>query len=252
MINQEELQSYLNDYLACEKFVDYAPNGLQIEGRTAIKRIATAVTASYEAILEAISLKVDALLVHHGYFWRQEEATITGIKRRRIGELISHNINLFAYHLPLDCHPEIGNNILFGQLFGVTGNKGHLANKIPDLLMTGTLPKPLQSEALYNIILEKLDRAPIHVACHHKPIHRIAWCTGAAQDLIEQAFDLGVDAYLSGEISERTYYQAKELGIHYFACGHHATERYGIQALGEHLSQQFSLEHHFIDSLNPV
>ena len=252
MISRDELASYLHDYLACNSFVDYAPNGIQVEGRSTISRIFTAVTASEAVIKQAAIQHADALLVHHGYFWRGEEAVICGMKHRRISQLIAHDINLYAYHLPLDCHPEVGNNACLGRLLGVDSIKMHTVGKTPNLLWSGSLSKPLAALELSDHIHKKLKRAPLHVTGTDKPIHRIAWCSGAAQDYIEEADRLGVDAYLSGEISERTYYQAQELGIHYFACGHHATERYGIQAIGQHLSERFQLHHQFIDSDNPV
>ena len=252
MIKRNELAIYLHKYLDCDKFNDYAPNGMQVEGASTISRIATAVTASEAVIKKAVASRADALLVHHGYFWKGENAVITGMKRRRIGELISHNINLFAYHLPLDCHPDIGNNACLGRLLDVGSVCMHPAGKTANLLWSGTLTNPLTAEELATFISKKLNRVHMHVPGADKPIQRLAWCSGSAQDFIEEAYRLEVDAYLSGEISERTYYQAQELGVHYFACGHHATERYGVQALGAHLGERFGLEHQFIDSHNPV
>ena len=252
MITRDELAIYLHEYLACDGFNDYAPNGVQVEGSSTITKICTAVTASEAIIKKAVAQNAEALLVHHGYFWRGEDAVISGMKRKRIGQLIAHNINLYAYHLPLDCHPTIGNNACLGRLLGVDSIKMHTVGKTTNLLWSGTLSKPLTAQEFSAIIGEKLKRVPLYVSGTDKPIQRVAWCSGAAQDYIEDANQLGVDAYLSGEISERTYYQAQELGIHYFACGHHATERYGIQALGHHLNERFGLQHQFIDSDNPV
>ncbi len=252
MITRDELATYLHDYLVCDAFNDYAPNGVQVEGGSTIRRICTTVTASEASIKKAAAQHADALLVHHGYFWRGEDAVITGMKRQRIGQLIVHNINLFAYHLPLDCHPDVGNNACLGRLLGVNAVRTHTVGKTINLLWTGTLPKPMSAQDFSVEIQEKLGRSPLVVSGTDKVIERIAWCSGAAQDYIEDAYRLGVDAFLSGEISERTYYQAQELGIHYFSCGHHATERYGIQALGQHLSEHFNLQHQFIDSENPV
>ena len=251
-MTRDELTQYLHEYLGCDNFNDYAPNGVQVEGRSTINLICTAVTASEAIIKEAVALQADVLLVHHGYFWRGEDSVITGMKRRRIGELIKHNMNLYAYHLPLDCHPDIGNNACLGRLLGISAVHRHSAGKTPNLLWSGTLGKPLTAEEFSDRLSKILNRMPLHVSGTDKLIERIAWCSGAAQDFIEDAHRLGVDAYLSGEISERTYYQAQELGIHYFACGHHATERYGIQALGAHISERFELDHQFIDSNNPV
>ncbi len=252
MIARDELGIYLHDYLACDMFNDYAPNGLQVEGNHTIQRICTAVTASEAVIKKAASMQADTLLTHHGYFWRGEDATMTGMKRQRIGGLINCNMNLFAYHLPLDCHPIVGNNARLATVLGFGDVQMHTAGKTSNLLWSGTLSKSLTVAKLSELISKKLQRVPLHVSGSDKLIKKVAWCSGAAQDFIQEASLLGVDAYLSGEISERTYYQAQELGIHYFSCGHHATERYGIQALGEHLRERFALEHHFIDSENPV
>jgi len=252
VITRDELAVYLDDFLACKSFNDYAPNGVQIAGMPTINHICTAVTASQDVINKAVTLQADALLVHHGYFWRGEDPVITGIKRERIGQLITHNINLYAYHLPLDCHPDLGNNACFAELLGIESVSMHPAGKTANLLWTGTLAQPLSAVGLADYLGQKLKREPLLVSGSDKPISRVAWCTGAAQDFIEEAHRLGVDAYISGEISERTYYQAQELGIHYYACGHHASERYGIQALGHHLSGRFELRHQFIDSANPV
>lgn len=252
MIVRDELTVYLQTLLACDRYSDYAPNGLQIEGRATIKRICTAVTASQFIISRAAAMQADALLVHHGYFWRGEDPAMTGMKRRRIGQLMKEDISLYAYHLPLDCHPELGNNACLGQLLGVREITTHQGGKTPNLLWSGTLPEALTAGELSAHIDQKLKREPLHVSGTEKPIKRVAWCSGAAQDFIEEAHQLGVDAYLSGEISERTFYQAHELEMHYFSCGHHATERYGIQALGQHLVERFDLQHQFIDSDNPV
>ena len=252
MVTRDELALYLNEYLACDGFNDYAPNGLQVEGRCGITRICTAVTASQAVIAEAITLNADALLVHHGYFWRGEALTITGIKRQRIGQLIHHDVNLYAYHLPLDCHLELGNNACLGQLLELQNIKTHSVGKTPNLLWSGMLAAPMTAGELSDFMGKKLRREPLCISGTTKPIQHLAWCSGGAQDYIDDAYHLGVDAYMSGEISERTYYQAQELSMHYFACGHHATERYGIQALGQHLATRFGIQHQFIDSANPV
>jgi dinuclear metal center YbgI/SA1388 family protein len=252
MISRDELGDYLHDYLGCDGFSDYAPNGLQVEGNPSIHRICTAVTAAEAIIKKAGALKADALLTHHGYFWRGEAPALIGMKRRRVGQLITHNMNLFAYHLPLDCHPVVGNNACLADLLGVSNIQMHTAGKTPNLLWSGTLNHALTAASFSELISKKLKRMPLYVSGTEKRIQHVAWCSGAAQDFIEEAHLLGADAYLSGEISERTYYQAQELGLHYFSCGHHATERYGIQALGLHLSEHFALEHQFIDSDNPV
>ncbi|MCW8407933.1 Nif3-like dinuclear metal center hexameric protein [Legionella sp. PATHC035] len=252
MITREELSLYLHQFLECGRYNDYAPNGMQVEGREHIKRICTAVTASGDVISQAIAWSADALLVHHGYFWRGEASMIIGMKRQRIYKLLCNELNLFAYHLPLDCHPELGNNACLAKLFEVDLVHTHRAGNTDNLLWSGKLNQTMIPTEFNEYLAKKLQRNPLLICGGEKPITHIAWCSGGAQDFIEEAYRLGVDAYISGEISERTYYQAKELGIHYYSCGHHATERYGIQALGNHLSSQFELEHLFIDSDNPV
>lgn len=252
MISRDELGAYVYDFLHCANIDDYAPNGLQVEGRNQIERICTAVTASKEAIHAAAMMKADALLVHHGYFWKGESQVITGSKYQRIKALMDCDMSLFAYHLPLDCHLELGNNACLGARMGIVDCVSHKTGKVANLLWSGQLQQPLTLDAFSQQLMHVLDREPLCIKAHDQLIHRVAWCSGGAQDLIEEANRLQVDAYLSGEISERTYYQAKELGINYLSCGHHATERYGIQALGEHLALTFSLQHHFIDSDNPV
>ncbi len=252
MITQKELVTYLQQLLSCDRYNDYAPNGLQVEGKEAIQRICTAVTASDDVILQAISHKADALLVHHGYFWRGESPLITGMKRQRIQKLLAHDINLLAYHLPLDCHLELGNNACLAKLFAMESVQMHRAAGTDNLLWSGQFDQNMSGNELAAFLAKKLDREPLVVAGPDQLIKKIAWCSGGAQDFIEEAKRLGVDAYISGEISERTYYQAKELGLWYYSCGHHATERYGIQALGEYIAAYFQLEHVFIDSENPV
>lgn len=252
MTTRNELIDYLDGYLLPNDYKDYAPNGLQVEGAFKLKRIRTAVTASEDVIQKACEDNADALLVHHGYFWRGEAAPICGMKRTRIAALLKHDMNLLAYHLPLDCHPEIGNNACMARRLKLQDVESHTISNTPNLLWTGKLPKAQDADAFGEVIAKAFDRSPLCLSGSDKPIQRIAFCTGGAQDFIEDAAALGVDAYLSGEVSERTYYQARELGLHYFACGHHATERDGIHALGEHLALRFGLEHAFIDSDNPV
>ena len=252
MIDRDDLAIYLHDFLACDDFNDYAPNGIQVEGKSRIHRISTAVTASLDVIKKAIAQGSDALFVHHGYFWKGEEPSLRGIKCERIRHLMGHDITLYAYHLPLDCHPEVGNNACLAKRLELDAIQRHTVANTRDLLWAGKLLKPVRAEDLLPRLSQTFNRVPLHLAGSDKPIQHIAFCGGGAQDFIVDAHRLGADAYLSGEVSERTYYQAQELGIHYFACGHHATERYGIQALGEYVSARFQLEHHYIDSDNPV
>ena len=243
------LDAYLADYLRVQDFRDYCPNGLQVEGRGEVTRIVTGVTASAALLEVAVAEHADALIVHHGYFWRGEDGRITGMRRRRLGLLIENDINLFAYHLPLDVHPEVGNNAMLAQQLGLNVETRFGEQ---DIAVLGTIATGATAGSFARTITEKLGRAPLLIGDAARPLRRVAWCTGGAQGLFEQAIALGVDAYLSGEISEQTVHLARESGVAYIAAGHHATERYGVQALGAHLAQRFGLEHRFIEIDNPV
>lgn len=252
MVSLRELVSYLDSALETDKFRDYCPNGLQIEGRAEVRRLVAGVTASQALVDAAASAGADALLVHHGYFWKGEDAALTGLKRQRIATLLRHDISLLAYHLPLDAHPEFGNNAELGRRLGfeMRGQFGpHLQ---PQIGLFGELPEAATGQALARHIGQVLGREPVYVAAGSHPIRTVGWCTGAAQGYIEHAARLGLDAYISGEISEQTVHIARETGTHFFAAGHHATERYGAEALGRHLSHHFSLEFEFIDIDNPA
>lgn len=252
MIGRDALATYLDQYLSAQAIPDYAPNGLQIEGRSDIRKLCTAVSISQSVIQAAIEWHADAILVHHGFFWRGERSVLTGVRRHRIGDLLGQNLNLFAYHLPLDLHPIVGNNACLAQRLPVANLSQHDLEKLPKGLWAGDLIAPATPQELGTLLQQSLLQAPIHIAAQRPQIQRIAWCSGAAQDLLEDAQRLGVDAYLSGEISERTYDLAQELNIHYYACGHHATERYGVQALAAHLEEKFGIEHRFIETNNPI
>jgi len=251
-MDRNKIVAHLNDLLKIDDFKDYAPNGLQIEGAENIDTICTAVTASQEVIDSAIQYGAQALLVHHGYFWSGEAPVITGIKRQRIASLLANNMNLLAYHLPLDCHPDLGNNKGLGDALGIRNMQAFQGGKVASLLWSGNFETPLSMEELAEKLSGILKRTPQVIKAHQKPIGKIAWCTGAAQDLLAQAKELEADAYISGEISERTFYQAMESNIIYFAAGHHATERFGVQQLGEYLQNTFKIQHHFIDAPNPI
>jgi len=248
MASRQELEQHIKEQLQVDRFKDYCPNGLQVEGTATIRKLVSGVTASQALIDAAIEQGADALLVHHGYFWKGESAVISGIKRRRVKRLLDHDLNLFAYHLPLDAHPELGNNAQLGHLLNFVheGTAGDM-----DILCYGKTQQLMTGEQLASEIETALQRVPQHISAETE-IQRVAWCTGAAQSYIEQAVDLGVDAFVSGEISEQTVHIARETGIHYYAAGHHATERYGVQALGQHLAETYGLEHTFIDIDNPV
>ena len=245
----DALNDYLNTLLQPERFSDYCPNGLQVEGKQEINKIVTGVTASMALLQAAHKANADAVLVHHGYFWRGEALPIIGIKKRRIQFLLQHDINLFAYHLPLDAHAELGNNVMLAKRLGLTVT-GRAGDK--DMLLLAELNQPQTLQALVETIARKLQRTPQVIGDLSQPIKRIALCTGAAQAYIEQAVEAGADVYISGEISEQTVHVARESGMSYISAGHHATERYGIQALGAHLAQKFDLQHQFIDIDNPV
>ncbi len=249
MTDRQDITRYIDELLNVNQFRDYCPNGLQVEGRTDIEHIVSGVTASQALIEAAIEQQADALLVHHGYFWKGEEPCITGLKRERIVRLLENDINLLAYHLPLDAHKELGNNAQLAQKLGfqVEGSAGDT-----DLIWYGSLPASCSASELAAQIDTALGRTPLYIEASKELITRVAWCTGAAQGYIEQAAALGVQAFISGEISEQTVHQARELGLSYFSAGHHATERYGVQALGEHLAKQFKIRHTFADIDNPV
>lgn len=252
MIKRDALLSALDRELRADKFRDYCPNGLQVEGRETIRRLVTGVTASQALLDAAVVEQADAILVHHGYFWKNEDARVRGMKKQRLQTLLRHDINLFAYHLPLDAHPQLGNNAALARVLALEVDGGLEPDNPLSVGLVGRLPHPMSPETFVDYVESRLGRAVQHIGESEDEIETLAWCTGAAQGFIEQAEALGVDAYLSGEISEPTVHVARETGIHYFACGHHATERYGVQALGEWLERQFGIEHIFIDIDNPV
>ena len=251
-VSLKELELELKKVLRPEQFKDYCPNGLQVEGRKEISKLVTGVTACQELITAAAEAGADALLVHHGYFWRGEDQSISGIKKVRIEALLKHELSLLAYHLPLDVHQEFGNNVQLGKMLGIEIN-GELGkqNNHP-IGLTGTIDQGTDFETLKALIADKLDRQPLAIEGKSKTIKSIAWCTGAAQNYIELAVAAGADAYITGEVSEPTVHIARESGIHFFSAGHHATERYGVQAMGSYLASKFNLDHQFIDIDNPV
>lgn len=251
MINLYELERYCSDFLNADAFDDYCPNGLQVDAGTAdVRNMVSGVTASQALVDAAVEAEADLLLVHHGYFWRGEQQALTGIKGRRVRTLMRHGISLLAYHLPLDAHPVLGNNRLLGDLLGFVD-----ATPVEEgsgLIWQTTLDSEQTPEGLGLLLESKLQRKPLHIEAVGRKIRRVGWCTGAAQSAIEQAAAIGLDAFITGEVSESTVHLACELGIHFYAAGHHATERYGAQALGQHLSEKFNINHRFIDVPNPV
>lgn len=250
-ISRDELANYLEQTLDITRFRDYCPNGLQIEGRPEISTLVSGVSASMALVDAAIAANADAILVHHGYFWRGEDARIIGPKHKRMKALLGMDINLFAYHLPLDMHPQLGNNAQLAQQLSLAPNGRFGEDGIgwlgrvsdPAIATVGELAKHVEL---------RLGRAPLVIGDPSQAIGKIGWCTGAAHNLLGDTISAGATVYLSGEISEPTVHLARETGVAYLACGHHATERYGVRALGEHLAEQFGIVHQFIDIANPV
>ncbi len=252
MVGRAELSAYLDELLRPSTFSDYCPNGLQVEGRERIGFLISGVTASQRLIDVARERSADALLAHHGYFWRGEDMTVTGMKARRLRALLAADINLFAYHLPLDAHEELGNNVQLAEVLGLEVT-GRLRRDLPEAGRIGRLREPRPASELSTFLETRLGRPVTWAGPETEdPITTVGWCTGAGQSLIERAARLDLDAFLSGEISEQTAHVARECGIHYFACGHHATERYGVRALGRRLEEKFGLRHQFVDIPNPA
>lgn len=250
-VNRDALARFLAAELEITRFRDYCPNGLQVEGRDEIKIIVSGVTASLALLEQAVLLKADAVLVHHGYFWRGEDMRVIGQKHKRLKLLLENDISLFAYHLPLDMHKQLGNNIQLANRLGIVptarfgdDDLGWIGQMMDSSIRTmGDLAQHVESI---------LGRRPLLIGSTDQPVGQVAWCTGAAQNMLDLAINAGVSVYLSGEISEPTVHLARESGVPYLACGHHATERYGVQALGEYIAKEFGLEHHFVDVDNPV
>lgn len=251
MVRVDELESHINELLEVAAFSDYTPNGLQVAGRTEVRNLVSGVTACQALLEAAVQAKADAVLVHHGYFWTSEDPRVVGMKYRRLKMLLEHGISLLAYHLPLDAHPALGNNAGLGAALGfrVEGRFG--AGPGDGLAMHGSV-EPMPAVALAEKLAVVLGRAPLHIDGGGGMIRRVGWCSGAAQGYLEEAARLRVDAYISGEISEPTVHTARELGVHYFAAGHHATERFGVRSLGEYLAEKFDISHTFIEIDNPV
>ncbi|WWO96673.1 MAG: Nif3-like dinuclear metal center hexameric protein [Candidatus Dasytiphilus stammeri] len=247
-MHNTELEQLINQLLRSSSFRDYVPNGLQVTGRDQIFNIVSGVTACQALLEEAVKHRADAVIVHHGYFWNNESLVIKGIKRNRLKTILVNDINLYCWHLPLDAHPKLGNNAQLAKLLGII-----VQGEIVPLLWWGKFQDPLTSEGLNQLLSTKLGRVPLH--CGDNAPHfitRIAWSTGAGQDLIEQAGNFGVDAFITGEVSEQTIHIARENGIHFFAAGHHATERGGIKALSKWLENNYALRVMFIDIENPA
>lgn len=255
-ISAPTLLNWLDHYLNAAQFKDYSPNGLQVEGTDTVKHIVTGVTASQALLEAAVERGADTVLVHHGWFWKNEDPCIKGMKKKRLAFALKHDLNLFAYHLPLDAHPIVGNN---SQLAHLLGFKPDLDEKgLPlgigpgGLIQTGYLTTPQPLHKLAEHIAQCLQREPLVVGNPQQIIRKLAWCTGGAQGFMADAVEAKVDLYLSGEASEPTFHYAQETSTAYIGAGHHATERYGVKALGEKIAEQFGIQVSFLDLNNPI
>jgi dinuclear metal center YbgI/SA1388 family protein len=255
-VSTQQLADWLDATLQVQRFKDYCPNGLQVEGKATISHIITGVTATQALLETAIERKADAILVHHGWFWKNENPCVRGPKRKRLSLALRHDLNVFAYHLPLDAHPVLGNNAQLARVLGFEVDRDEHGNPVacgPDgLVWLGHCAPAKTLDELGNSICNALQRRPLIVGNTQQPIARIAWCTGGAQSMMEAAVAEGVDAYLTGEASEPVFHLAQETGTAFIAAGHHATERYGVQALGQAIANEFGIKVDFVDIDNPV
>jgi dinuclear metal center YbgI/SA1388 family protein len=247
MTTRNQIESYLATLVAVESFKDYGPNGLQVEGRAEVSRLVSGVTASRALIDAAIEAKADAILVHHGLFWRGQDGRLTGWLAERVKRLMAHDINLFAYHLPLDAHAEFGNNAQLGLRLGLTADA-----RFGEQALGFAGPAALTLDALAQRVQTALGRAPLVLPGDGRGLKRIGWCSGGAQGYFESAITAGVDAFITGEVSEPQAHLARETGVAFLGCGHHATERYGAPSLAAHVAERFGLEHRFIEVENPA
>ena len=252
MATLADIIQWCDSTLKSHEFKDYAPNGLQIEGKTEVNKIVCAVTASQTAIDAAIAQGADLLLVHHGYFWKGEAYPITGMRGKRIKSLIQHDISLVGYHLPLDSHPTLGNNAAIADLLELQNIEALDPTERHPIGNIGYLKSAMSPEAFKAFVSERLGFDAIHLPSDKSTIQKVGFCTGGAQDYISKAALQNCDAYISGEVSERTFYEAAELGVHYYACGHHATEKYGVQRLAKAISEQFNIEYSYFELNNPI
>ena len=252
MTHRQDLLQAFDALLAPERFKDYGPNGLQVEGRQEVRRVVSGVTASKALIEAAVARHADAIFVHHGLFWRGQDGRVTGWMKQRLALLLAHDINLYAYHLPLDAHPELGNNAQLGQQLGLRATARFGEQDLGFLGERASGGDFADSEALAAHVRSVLGRRVTCVPGHAGPLRRIAWCTGGAQSYFEAAIAAGAQAFLTGEISEPQAHYARECGVTFLACGHHATERYGAPAVAAHVARQLGLEHEFIDVDNPA
>jgi dinuclear metal center YbgI/SA1388 family protein len=253
-MQRQELLAAFDALLQPERFKDYGPNGLQVEGRAEVGHVVSGVTASLALIEAAIEAKADAVFVHHGLFWRGQDGRVTGWMKQRLARLLAHDINLFAYHLPLDAHPALGNNAQLAQVLGLRtlGRFGEQDLGFVGEAQAGALSEPWHAQALADHVGQVLQRKVTLVAPGDSAIKKIAWCSGGAQGYFEAAIAAGADAFITGEISEPQAHLARECGVAFIACGHHASERYGAPAVAGHITAQFGLKHTFIEIDNPA
>lgn len=251
-VNRTDLVNYLDLLLNARLIKDYCPNGLQVEGKEEIKKVVTGVTASEALIDAAIAQNADAILVHHGYFWKGESYPIVGMKKNRIAKLIKHDISLIAYHLPIDVHGELGNNAQLGKLLGVSNIRPAQSFSPEGIIMLGDYEQVTPLTKVAQDLHQSLQREPLVSGARSLDVKTVAWCTGGGQSYIDQVAELGVDLFVTGEASEQTIHSSRELGIDFISAGHHATERYGVKSVGEHLANEFGLEVEFVDIHNPV
>lgn len=247
-----DLLQWLDTHLQPGLIKDYCPNGLQVEGKANISTVITGVTASMALIDAAIEYNADAILVHHGYFWKGERSEVVGMKQKRLKKLLTNDINLFAYHLPLDVHPEFGNNASLGKLLNLTDITAISHIKPEGVVMRGKLSQPISLSQFNDKVEDKLNRKPLFIGDNTRNVTNVAWCTGGGQSFIEEVLDQGIDVFISGEASEQTVHTAREMDMAFISAGHHATERYGVKTLGEKLAAESDLRVEFIDIDNPV
>lgn len=249
MAHRSDIDVYLSAVMQAATFKDYGPNGLQIEGRAGVTRVVSGVTASLALIEAAIAAQADAVLVHHGLFWRGQDGRLTGWLKQRVQRLMAHDINLFAYHLPLDAHAEFGNNAQFGRRIGVNADARFGEQSLG---FVGSLEQPMTTQEMLGRIYQISSRMPAHVEGDGRALRRVAWCTGGAQSYFEGAIGAGADVFITGEMSEPQVHLARETGVAFIACGHHASERHGVQALGAHIAEHFGIEHQYIEIDSPA
>ena len=252
-VHRSDLGTYLEKLLHTRAMTDRCPNGLQVQGKATIQRIVTGVSASESWLRAACAYEPDALIVHHGLFWKGENPCVVGWKYQRLLHVFETGSNLFAFHLPLDTHPELGNNVQIAAALGWETECTVRSLGVDDILSIGYLQSASSVSTLAECVLRVTDRTPLVIASDvNRLVRKIAWCTGAAGDMLEQALDYGVDAFITGEVCERHVHIARESQVALIAGGHHATERFGVRALGDHLAQQFSVEHIFVDDDSPL